>query len=75
MIVTEQITAKLQSLPAPLQLKVLDFIEFLAQRVAGREAVSEETAWAEFSLAQAMKGLETEDAPEYTEADLKERWR
>jgi len=75
MIVAEQIATKLQSLPMSLQREVLDFVEFLAQRVAEREAVSEETAWAEFSLAQAMKGLDTEDAPEYTEADLKERWQ
>ncbi len=74
MVVTEQITTKLQSLPPSLQREVLDFIEFLAQRVAEREAASEETLWTEFSLAQAMKGLESEDSPEYTEADLKERW-
>lgn len=75
MIITEQITVKLQSLPPSLQREVLDFIEFPAQRVAEREATDEQTAWAEFSLAQAMRDLETEDSPAYTEADLKERWR
>jgi hypothetical protein len=65
----EQITDRLQMLPLRLQREVLDFIEFLAQR----EGVSEEAKWATFSLAQSMNGLENEDAPEYSEADLKEK--
>jgi hypothetical protein len=30
--------------------------------------------WKDFSLSQAMSGMESEDKPDYTEADLKERW-
>ena len=62
-------------LPPPLQREVLDFIDFLAQRVAHREDASEEAEWTKFSLAQAMNGLENEDSPEYSEADLKETWQ
>ena len=60
----------------PANLKVtdqgeLDFIDFLAQRVAQREDASEDAEWTKFSLAQAMNWLENEDSPEYSEADLK----
>ncbi len=75
MLVTEQIADRLQRLPPALQCEVLDFIEFLAQKVAQREAGGEEAEWMEFSLAQAMAGLEDEDAPEYSAADVKERWQ
>jgi hypothetical protein len=74
MIVTEQITDRLQKLPPPLQREVLDFIEFLAQKVAQSECISEDFEWSEFSLAQAMAGLEDEES-EYTEADVKEKWQ
>ena len=74
MIVTEQITDRLQKLPPPLQREVLDFIEFLTQKVAQGEAVTEDFEWTRFSLEQAMEGLEGEDT-EYTEADVKEKWQ
>ena len=75
MTATEQITDRLKLLPPPLQREVLDFIDFLATRVAQREDDSEEGEWAKFSLAQAMNGLENEDSPEYSEADLKKKWQ
>ena len=71
----EQITDRLQRLPPPLQREVLDFIDFLAHRVAQCEDGSEQAEWTKFSLAQAMSGLENEDSPEYSEADLKEKWQ
>ena len=71
----EQIADRLKMLPPPQQREVLDFIDFLAQRVAQREDASEEAEWTKFSLAQAMSGLENEDSPEYSEADLKEKWQ
>lgn len=70
----EQITDRLQRLPQPLQREVLDFIDFLVQRVAQRD-IDEESEWERFSLAQAMNGLEDEDSPQYTEADMKEKWQ
>ncbi len=75
MVVAEKITKKLENLPISVQLEVLDFVEFMAQK-AQRQNLSEESRqWSEFSLNQAMKGLEDEEIPEYTEADLKEKWR
>jgi hypothetical protein len=75
MTAMEQITDRLKLLPQPLQRVVLDFIDFLAQRVAQREGASDDVEWPKFSLAQAMNGLENEDLPEYSEADLKEKWQ
>ncbi|MGH9819411.1 MAG: DUF2281 domain-containing protein, partial [Pyrinomonadaceae bacterium] len=61
MIVTEQINGKLQKLPLPLQEEVLDFVEFLLLKNDDAEKV-----WSEFSLSQAMLGLENDGMPEYT---------
>lgn len=73
MIVTDQVTDKLQKLPIAAQKEVLHFIEFLAQKF--EQKADEDKQWSDFSLSQAMKGLENDDLPEYTEADLKEKWR
>ena len=35
----------------------------------------ENQAWNQFSLEQAMRGLEEDNLPEYTEADLMEKWQ
>ena len=75
MIAAEQINSKLQRLPTLYQQEVLHFIEFLSQKAKRRESETEEKLWADFSLTQAMLGLEDDDTPEYTEADLKEQWR
>jgi hypothetical protein len=70
MAVTEQLTGKIQRLPIPLQEEVMDFVDFLLYK-----SDSEGNEWSEFSLAQAMRGLEEDEVPEYTEADLKEKWQ
>lgn len=75
MVVTEQINSKLQRLPTLYQQEVLHFVEFLSQKAMRGEAETEEKLWSDFSLTQAMRGLEDDDTPEYTEADLKEQWR
>lgn len=76
MIVVEQINSKLQKLPSLYQQGVLHFIEFLSQKAMREgDAETEEKLWTDFSLTQAMRGLEDDDTPEYTEADLKEKWR
>ena len=69
MIVTELIHGKVQRLPLPLQEEVLDFVEFLLHKNGDGEQ-----EWSKFSLAQAMRGLEDDGMPEYTESDLKEKW-
>ena len=75
MIVTEQINSKIQGLPTLYQQEVLHFIEFLSQKAKRGEAETQDKLWADFSLTQAMRGLEDDDTPEYREADLKEKWR
>ena len=72
-MVAEEVTNKLQKLPIAAQEEVLHFIEFIAQKFERK--ADEDKQWSEFSLAQAMRGMEDEDAPDYTEADLKERWQ
>ena len=72
-MVAEEVTNKLQKLPIAAQEEVLHFIEFIAQKFERK--TDENQQWLEFSLAQAMRGMEDEDAPDYTEADLKERWQ
>ena len=75
MVVTEQINSKLQRLPNLYQQEVLHFVEFLSQKAMRGETETKEKLWSDFSLTQAMRGLEDNDAPEYTEADLKVKWR
>jgi len=75
MIITEKINRKLEKLPISIQLEVLDFVEFVAQKAEKQNSSEENRQWTEFSLRQAMKGLENEELFEYTEADLKEKWR
>ena len=36
---------------------------------------TENEEWNQFSLEQAMKGLENDHLPEYTEADIIEKWQ
>lgn len=75
MIVSEKISQKVEKLPMAIQLEILDFVEFVAQKAEKTNSDDEKKQWTEFSLNQAMKGLEDEEIPEYTEADLKEKWR
>jgi hypothetical protein len=70
MVVTEVINSKIQVLPDAAQTEVLHFVEFLSQKY---EQANEDKQWSEFSLNQAMKGLE--DETPYSEEDLQEKWR
>ena len=71
MIATEVLNSKMQNLPVAAQNEVLHFVEFLSEKYEQKE--NENKQWAEFSLDQAMKGLEDETA--YSEEDLQEKWR
>jgi hypothetical protein len=71
MAITERIQQYVQRLPAAFQTEVLDFVEYLvakAERNAGRE---EERDWSALSLTLAMRGMEDDNIPAYTTADLK----
>jgi len=71
MTVAQKILQHVKKLPERLQAQVLDFVEFLESKSAGQELSSDEEVWLQFSLSQAMRGMESEDSP-YSEDDLKE---
>lgn len=67
MPIAEKIQQYVQQLPTPAQAEVLDFVEYL---LAKKER-QEEEEWAKLSLASAMRGMEDEETPLYSPADLK----
>ena len=71
MVVAERIKQYLQRLPPSLQTEVLDFVEYLVAKVQHETTRQDELAWSDLSLAMAMRGMEDEDMPTYTTADLK----
>ena len=73
MSVTDKAIEHLRTLPEPKQAQVLDFIEFLERAAGDVEVPREEPDWSDFSLAQAMRGMEDEPSP-YTADDLKEHF-
>jgi Protein of unknown function (DUF2281) len=74
MALSEEIQEHVEKLPASCQAEVLDFVEYLLAKVE-REAVQQERElWSGLSLSSAMRGMEEEDVPTYTTADLKVRF-
>ncbi len=75
MAIAEQIHERVRSLPEPIQIRVLNFVELLAQKAeVGKQNEVEELTnreWSKMSLAMAMRGVEDEET-DYTLADLKE---
>lgn len=67
MAIADQIQSYVQRLPSTVQAEVLDFVEYLLSKAERRE----ESEWSRLSLALAMEGLEEEDTPDYSSADLK----
>jgi len=71
MALSERIQEHVERLPASFQEEVLNFVEYLLAK-AEREAVRQERRlWSSLSLSSAMRGMEDEDIPTYTTADLK----
>lgn len=71
MLPGEKIQKALQDLPVAYQAEVLDFVEYLKTK-ADRVAFIEECRdWSSFSLYSAFRGIEYEEAPEYSVADIK----
>ena len=66
----EWIFEKTKTLPGPLQNEVLDFVEFLRKK-----QTSPEDHWAALSLTTALRGMEDEEWPAYSESDLVEKWQ
>ena len=71
MIITDKIQEYVQRLPAPLQAEVLDFVEYLLAKVGRDIPHRESESWSDLSLSSAMRGMENEEKPSYTVADLK----
>ena len=71
MTLTDKIQASVQKLPAAYQAEVLDFVEYLLAKTTRDAREQEENLWSDLSLTLAMRGMEDEDTPQYTEADLK----
>ncbi len=62
----EQAISKMKTLPSDQQ-------EAIASIILEEIQVNQE--WNQFSLEQAMRGLENDNLPEYTETDLIEKWQ
>lgn len=70
MRIADQIQEQVQALPERMQEEVLDFVGYLSYKLR-----QEDRHWSALSLRSALRGMEDEEWPEYTEEDFKERWR
>lgn len=71
MAIAEKIHKYIEELPTPLQEEALDFVEYLLMKAKSRSAQKEDEDWSILSITSAMQGMEDEEAPSYTDADLK----
>jgi hypothetical protein len=71
MAIAEKIYKYIEELPEPFQEEALDFIEYLLMKAKSTSAQKEDEDWSFLSLTSAMRGMEDEDTPSYTDADLK----
>jgi hypothetical protein len=71
MALTDKIQEGVQQLPTALQAEVLDFVQYLLVKTKRGAQEDEEGLWSNLSLTFAMRGMEDEDSPQYTKADLK----
>ena len=67
MSLAEKIIQNLKILPESKQLEVLDFVEYLREKIESQE----NTDWSDLSLSSVMRGMEDEKPP-YSLDDLKE---
>jgi hypothetical protein len=70
MTLAETIFDEVQEMPGHQQAQVLDFLEYLKSKDAKENKESEQREWSDFSLAQAVRGME--DEPElYSLEDIR----
>jgi len=62
----EQAISKIKTLPSDQQEAIASII---------LEEIQVNQQWNQFSLEQAMRGLENDNLPEYNETDLIEKWQ
>ena len=74
MPLSERIAERVQRLPEPLQAEVLDFVEILIAKTSGDFLKQENQHWMRFSLASALRDMESEPDM-YSDEDLKERFQ
>ncbi len=79
MAVVDKIHQRVLVLPVSLQAEVLDFVDFLLTKVEvdlpdDGDDSGDSLEWSHLSLAMAMRGMELEEEPQYTIADLKEKF-
>ena len=67
MSLAEKIIQNLKILPESKQLEVLDFVEYLREKIESQE----NTDWSDLSLSSVMRGMEDEKPPHSLD-DLKE---
>jgi hypothetical protein len=66
----EVIYQKVKALPEASQGEVLDFVDYLTQKLRREDAT-----WSEMSLSNALRGMENDVWPDYDEKELKEHWQ
>jgi hypothetical protein len=75
MTIKQTIQEKIDILPESKQAEVLNFLNTLIESQIELHTQQENAEWSQFSLEQAMQGLENDLLPEYTEQDLKKKWQ
>lgn len=75
MSIKQIIQEKIDILSESKQVEVLNFLNYLIECQQEISIQQDNTEWSQFSLAQAMQGLENDSLPEYTERDLKQKWQ
>ncbi len=71
MALSERIQEHVERLPVPFQAEVLNFVEYLLAKAEHEAVRQERKPWSDLSLSSAMRGMEDEEVPAYTTADLK----
>ena len=71
MAVVDQIYRYVEQLPERFQAEVLDFVEYLHGKAQRELLDPDHKEWALFSLNNAMRGMEDEEGPQYSEQDIK----
>ena len=74
MSIKQIIQDKIDILSEEKQTEVLTFLDSLIEIQHKYDYQKENNEWSDFSIGQAMQGLEDDNLPEYTEQDLKEKW-
>ena len=70
----DKISERIRRLPERSREEVLDFVEFLLSKSGKMETGMDNKSWSDFSLNQAMRGLEADGMLNYSESDLKEKY-